>query len=219
MMWKWIAGALCLGFLFSCNATRVVKPLDKGEWQVGADVGGPVVNGSVLPLSGLHFAHGMHERLSFFGGLHTTALAFQTLQLDFGWCYGVAKQKGFRPGVSINTVFNPMLGLRSGAFRLYPEISPNLYWEIGEKHMIYAGMANWFDPTYGKVEIGKGYIWNPAFQLGYRLQLKRINLCAEYKLLNANKDLKIPQATVNTWTGKGAQGFYISFNYRLNTIK
>jgi len=202
----------------ACTTTRVVKPLDKGETQIGLDLGGPFVNGSMLPLSSLHFAHGIHEKLSFFAGIHTTTLAFQTLQLDFGWCYGVKEQNGIIPGISINTVFNPAISLRDAAFRLYPEITPNFYWELKEKHLFHLGWSNWLDPTFGKVEIGQGHFWNPGLQAGYRFEMKHFVLAAEYRLLNFNKTLKIPQATVNTWTGKGGQGIYFSINYRFNRL-
>lgn len=203
----------------SCTTTRVVKPLEKGEVQLGLDVGGPIVNTQMLPLSSLHFAYGVHDKLSFFGGIHTTTLAFQTLQLDFGWCYNVLEQDGFKPGISVNAVFNPMLSLRNADFRLFPEISPNLYWELGEKHLLHLGMINWFDLTPGTVDIGNSAVWHPSFQVGYRFEMKRFVFAADYRILNINKEIVVPQANVPTWTGGGGQGIYFSVNYRFNRLK
>jgi hypothetical protein len=42
--------------LASCNTTRVVKPLEKGETRIVVDFGGPVV-GIPLPLSSISLAH------------------------------------------------------------------------------------------------------------------------------------------------------------------
>ena len=30
--------------LFSCNSSRIIKPLDKGETQIGANLGGPLIS-------------------------------------------------------------------------------------------------------------------------------------------------------------------------------
>ena len=210
-------GLLCI--MGACTTTRVVKPIEKNEVQIGLDAGGPYVNGSMLPLTSLHMAYGMRDDLSFFAGVHGTALGFQTLQLDFGWCFQYREQEGLLPGMSINTVFNPMIGLRQGSFRLYPELSPNFYWELRDRHLLHVGMANWFDLTPGKIEIGEGSLWHPGLQLGYRYQMKRFVLAAEYRLLNFNKELVIPQATVNTPIGMGGHGAYFTVNYRIHSKK
>lgn len=212
----------CIAMLLSitaCTTTRVVKPIEKNELQIGLDVGGPFVNKQLLPLSSLHMAYGVHENLSFFSGIHGTTLAFQTVQVDFGWCYQFREQEGIVPGMSVNTVFNPMMSLRSGSFRLYPELTPNFYWDLNDKHLFHLGMTNWLDFTAGKVEIGEGAFWHPGAQLGYRYEMKRWVLAAEYKLLNFNKQLQIPQATVNTPVGRGGHGIYFTLNYRIHSRK
>lgn len=212
----WALVLLCTG---ACTTTRVVKPIEKNEWQIGLDVGGPFVNKQLLPLSSIHMAYGINDRLSFFSGIHGTTLAFQTLQLDFGWCYEYKEQKGKIPGMSINTVFNPMMSLRSGSFRLYPELTPNFYWELKDKHLFHVGLSNWFDFSQAQVEIGEGAFWHPGAQVGYRLETKRWVIAAEYRLLNFNKELQIPQATVSSPVGMGGHGAYLTLNYRIHSRK
>jgi hypothetical protein len=205
----------------ACTASRVVKPLEEKEVQIGLDVGGPRVNSQTIPLTSLHFAYGFRENLSMFGGIHTTTLGFQTIQLDFGWTYGVLDQKGIVPGIALNTVMNPMISLRDGAFRYYHELTPNFYWELGSKnkHLFHLGFNNWFDFAPGTFEIGEGHIWHPSLQAGYRYQMKRFVLAAEYRMLNINKEIVVPQATVPNLIGSGGHGFYFSVNYRFNHLK
>ena len=211
---------LCLGFLgltligFSCTATRVVKPLEKKEAQVGFDYGGPYVNDGMVPLMSVHGAYGVSNRLSAFGGLHVTTLAFQALQLDIGASYGVSKQDGLIPGVSFNGVLNPVISLRDGQSRIYPEFTPNAYWELGRTQLVHLGFTNWFDLYSSQNDIEKGTLMHPSLNLGYRASIRRFVLAAEFKWLSFNQELKIPQATINTLNGKGGYGVYFSASYR-----
>jgi len=216
---RFIGAMTMLICIAACTTTRVVKPIEENEVQIGLDVGGPFVNEQLLPLTSVHVAYGLHENLSFFSGLHATTMAFQTIQLDFGWCYQYRAQEGLLPGMSVNSVFNPMMSIRSGSFRLYPEITPNFYWDIKDRHLFHLGMSNWLDFTAGKVEIGEGAFWHPGAQLGYRFEMKRWVLATEYRLLNFNKSLQIPQATVNTPVGRGGHGIYFTLNYRIQAKK
>lgn len=218
MCWK--AGVLALSILgFSCTATRVVKPLEKKEIQIGVDAGGPFVNGGLVPLTSVHAAYGISERLSAFGGLHLTTMAFQTLQLDLGACYGVSQQDGFIPGVTLNTVLNPLVSLRDRQSRFYPELTPNAYWQLGEKHLLHVGLAHWFDFYTSQYDIGEGKLLHPSVNIGYRANLRRLVLAAEFKWLSFNQEHKIPQATVNSLGDRGGYGLYLSTSYRFNYLK
>ena len=69
-----------------CNATRVVKPLDKGEKQLAAGFGGPgiIYTGAPIPvpLTSVSYAHGLDTGLTLSAGLHTTSAAFGVIQSD-----------------------------------------------------------------------------------------------------------------------------------------
>ncbi|MBI3141617.1 MAG: hypothetical protein HYZ16_02195 [Bacteroidetes bacterium] len=205
--------------LSGCATTRVVAPLPKGEWRAGVDGGGPLVNNAVLPLLGLHSAYGIKDNLTIFSGLQITSLAFQTLHMDLGACKGLYKPAHWRPGLSLSGVLNPLVSLRDGSWRIYPELNPTAYWKVASKHLLYVGLPQWFDPWKNSVEIGKGHFWHPSAQLGFRFEFSKWALAAEYKLLNINKKLTVPQATVNNWTGSGAQGLYLSIQLRLSNAK
>ncbi|MCB0739065.1 MAG: hypothetical protein KDC92_16265, partial [Bacteroidetes bacterium] len=210
-MLKHLLPILALGAVISsCSTTRVVKPLKRGDWEVGANYGGPYVNSGMLPMTGLYFAHGSRDHISIFGGVQTTTMAFNTLQLDFGVCHLITNQNGLKPGISLNAVINPMIGFRDASFRLYPELTPNFYWDLDPegKHLVYGGFTNWFDPTYGKAVYEKGKLWHPALNVGYKLNLPKFTASIEGKWLNYNKQLSIPQATVNSINGNGGLGIY-----------
>ena len=87
---------LATGALVSCNITRVVKPLPKGEHQVGTSFGGAVIklgNAPItIPLSNISYAYGVAENTSIFTGIHTTAMLFGVLQTDMGATYQLIKQ-------------------------------------------------------------------------------------------------------------------------------
>lgn len=205
--------ALLFAVFSSCNTMRVVKPIEKGETQIGFDLGGPVVNGALLPLVGAHYAKGHSEKLSYFAGFQGTTMGFLTLQNDFGLTYLLNPQKNFIPGISVSPVLNTLIGFRDGSFRLYPELSASAFWEIKKQHLLYFGTTNWFDISYGESEFNRGRLLHPALQAGYQVNIKRFNVRAECKWLNYNKELLIPQATINTIGQNGGLGFYLSFNY------
>ena len=81
-MKKWIGLLVGSWLMIGCNASRVISPLDEGEWRVGGHYGGPEVSGITLPLTSLYVAHGKTSTTSEYLAIHTTALAFQALQLE-----------------------------------------------------------------------------------------------------------------------------------------
>lgn len=217
-----LLGAGFLGLVligFSCTTTRVVKPLEKKEIQVGLDYGGPLVNDGVVPLLSAHGAYGISDKLSAFGGVHVSTLGFQGLQLDLGVNYGVSKQDGLIPGVSFNGVLNPVIALRDGQTRIYPEFTPNAYWELGKSHMLHIGYTNWLDLYAVDTDLRKGLLLHPSLNIGYRATIGHFILATEFKWLSFNQALKIPQATINTIGSNGGYGLYFSASYRFNLKK
>lgn len=205
--------------LTACHTTRVVEPLEQGEWQVGGNIGGPFVNGGLLPMTSIHAAHGLKESLSLFGGIQTTTLAFQTLQLDLGAHYGLLKPNGAIPGVGVNGVLNPMIGFRDGDFRLYPEFNPVVYWQLGNEalqHHVFLSQTSWFDLHTGKRVYNKGTLWHPAYSLGYQLKMSQFQVTLEARWIKPGSPLLIPQAEVNQLGNGGGYGVYLSFAFRFN---
>ena len=78
----------------ACNASRIVSPLEKDEWRIGAALGGPQVSSQRLPLMSIYTAKGITEEKSFYSGLQILNLGFQSLQLDAGLLTRLKKHEG-----------------------------------------------------------------------------------------------------------------------------
>ena len=82
---------------FSCTPSRVIRPLAAKEIQVGASLGGPIINfaGAKIPVpfTSLYAAYGLDSSRSIFGGVHTTAAAAGVAQIDIGLTQSLWRKK------------------------------------------------------------------------------------------------------------------------------
>ena len=212
---NYIALAFVPALLFiSCNTTRVVKPLAKGETRVAVDLGGPVV-GFPIPMSSISAAYGASEKLSVFGGFHATTLAYNALQFDAGVNYSLLETNKWKPGISGSLILNPIIDLRVGNSSIFPETAFNFYWLLKDRHVPFIGLTNWYDIAKGAVELEKGKLMHPALYLGYNYEGAKWIFGIEAKWLNFNKTLMIPQVEHTSIGGKGAAGVYFKAAYRI----
>ncbi len=200
--------------LFSCNATRVVKPLEQGETRIGADLGGPII-GFPVPLSSISVARGISDKLSVFAGFHATTLAWHSIQLDAGVNYSLLEPNDWKPGITGNAILNPIISLRDGESSIFPETAFNFYWQLKENHIPYFGITNWYDIAKGTVELEKGKLMHPALYFGYNYEGPKWIFGIEAKWLNFDKTLMIPQVDHTSIGGNGAAGVYIKAAYRI----
>lgn len=137
--------------MYACNSSRIIKPLDKGETQIGANVGGPLISMDgiplFIPLSSIYVAHGYREKTTAFASVQTTALLFGVLQTDLGFTHQLFAQKNkWLPGVSISPIANMMVDHWEGNFRFYPQLDLNVYWNYHNKpHYFYLTNNNWIE--------------------------------------------------------------------------
>lgn len=215
-LFKVFAGTsiLMVLLLSSCNASRVVSPIEAGEWRIGGAVGGPTVNTSRLPLMSVYAAHGHSENQTRYAGLALTSLGFQSLQLDAGTLQRIIPGSGGTPEVNANLGGNLLVSFRDGATRVYPHIGLQSVWTY-KKFMPYIGTENWIDPTYGLVDGKKGSLIHPSLHSGIRYLSKRFEFGVEGKWLNPTRSFVIPQQTVPTLLGRGAYGLYYTLAFRL----
>lgn len=159
-----------------CSNSRIVQPLAKGQHQVSAHFGGPVIKFAgapvPLPLTSLSYAHGVSESFTAFGGVGLTAAAFGNLHLDVGGTQGILKPKGFRPGVSASVDFH-IIANKSNLFFM-PQLDLNTYWLVGKHNSLaYFCINNNFDPSAtrssGEPQTTK---WLPSAVLGYTFRNK-----------------------------------------------
>jgi hypothetical protein len=198
----------------------VVKPLDKGEKQIGFSIGGPVIGFGGLtiptPMSSLSMAYGLKESTSVFGGLHTTSLAFGTFQIDAGITKGILIQKNAMPGLSASFVTNFMLDKWEKNFSFYPELDANIYWNYGKnKHLLYLGTTNWFELRGAKAhDEVQNNAWLSTINLGNTWHRKKMNFTLEYKLM---APLQVNDQTVvdyRVFMNKGVNGAFFTVSRR-----
>ena len=133
----------------SCTSQKIVRPLETGEQQVSANLGGPLIGFGGLtipvPLTSVNYARGLSDSLTIHGGLQTTSLLYKTLQVDAGATYGLLKPDGWKPGLSASASLNFLTDFREGNPKLYPQLDANAYWDYGTNHFMYVGITNWIE--------------------------------------------------------------------------
>lgn len=200
----WVILAACIA---SCTPTKIVVPLEEGQWQTGATLGRPQINTGSLPLLGVYAAKGMSATTTAYGAAQLSSALFGTVQLDAGVVKGIRPSQGFTPGFSFSYGGNLFVSSRDFATRIYPEAGANMFWQQGP-HILNVSANSWLDPTWFLAEYGIGQIFAPSFGAGYRLRYKWLELQAEYKLVNPTREIHIPQASVPSTLGLGGRGLY-----------
>lgn len=140
--------------LYSCAPSRLIKPINKGEKQINASLGGPLINyaGTTIPIpfTSLTYAYGLEDNTTLYGSLHSTSLLFGVLQSEVGLVYQLKQPdslKFYKLGVSVSPSLNFMIDRWQGNFRFYPKYDFNIYskWSKKRNHLAYLGFSNWFD--------------------------------------------------------------------------
>jgi hypothetical protein len=211
---------LAVAFLASrCAPTRVVRPLEKGEQQIGLSLGGPVIKfaGAAIPIpmTSLSYARGITGSLTAFGGVALTDLAFGNAHIDLGVTKGLLSPSGWRPGVSISPSLHYITQWKTGDARLYPVLDANAYWNVTAKNnTAYVGLSNWFELTalrpHGELQKD---IWIPSTQFGYIFNGRgnmRYTLEGRY-MAWFNDNVKLVPDYVSP-TSTGALGIYFGIN-------
>ena len=200
--------AIALGyFVVSCAPSKIVAPLEQGNWQAGATLGRPEINEGSLPVLGIYAAKGVANNRTIYGGMGLSSSLFGAIQLEGGVVKGLVASKGWMPGYSISYGANAFMSARNGDFRLYPDAGANMYWKKGP-HIAHLSANTWVDPTWFLSRYGQGQILAPSLGAGYRFRYKWLEVQAEYKLVNPSRELMVPQADVPGIAGLGGRGFY-----------
>ena len=177
-----------------CAPTQMVKPLYKGENQVTAHFGGPLIKFSgapiPLPFASVHYARGLTDKTTAFGGIGLTQAAFGVVQVDLGVTQGILTPKGARPGFSVTPDLFLMYDVWQKNIRVYPTLDANAYWDIGkQKSTAYVGITNWFELN-GKRAFDEPQpdAWLQGFHAGYVLRHNSWNFTLQTSFLAPFKD-------------------------------
>lgn len=180
---------VCICCCMACAPARMVKPLDKGQWAAGANLGGPLVNFAGLdipvPFSAVYGAYGLTQRSTIYTGVHITSAAFGNLQTDVGILTGLMTPDRWRPGLSIGVGLNSISRFQTNDHRFYPAIDLHAYWMYGKREStIYTGVNNWID-LYNQAGANDDQynLWLPAIHLGHIWNRGKWDLSLELKYL------------------------------------
>lgn len=205
--------------LFSCAPVRLVKPLEKGEKAIGANLGGPLINfaGAPIPLpyTSAFMAKGITEKTSVFGGVHLTALAFGVAQIELGACRQIWGNPAKNIGFSVSPALHVAVDKWEWNTRFWPQLDAQFYKTFQNQSYFYAGIGNWFEPTRVRPhnEVQEQF-WFMYPQLGYRWGKKQWNYGLETKWVGPNIKNQPNVADYIGVNHHGAVGIYFSIMRR-----
>lgn len=214
---KYLLYIIMVFLLFSCSPSRFVKPLAKKQHAAGLSLGGPLFKygKTTIPMPFLtaNYGYGIDSSLTCFAGLNITSALFGTIQLEPGITKQVLKQKKYFPAISISPLITILYHDRK-AFKLYPQLDINAYWEYGKrKNFFYMGIDNWFELSRTR-SLGEKqpHHWILTPFAGHSFAGKKWNLNLEVKIIAPNlSNRKLVVEYQTPIKNNGAFGVYIGY--------
>lgn len=215
-------------FTVGCAPSRFVEPLEKEQWSVGGNVGGPMITpiGAPIPtpLTAVEVGYGLQDDLTVYGGLHVTSLLFGTGQIDFGATYKFLDQEKYVPNLSASLGGNFAYSPKAKSARFWPTLDFNMYWNYGDRNSyFYVGMNNYFDltSTIAFEQPQRNHVvFSPQIGHVFKATNNRYQLFAEVKFIapyKNNKPVFTPYFSV--LGNAGATGVYIGFRKMIGNKK
>jgi hypothetical protein len=192
-----------------------VKPLAKKEQAASFSFGGPVIGfaGASIPIpfTTLSYGRGLTDKMTVYGGLHLTSLAFGNIQFDFGGTYGLwqRERQGLTGGLTLQTAVAPG---KQNTVRLWPTAELNYYYQPGKgSSYLYGGLNSWFEAS-GKKSYNQVQPRHviPNVQLGYMIVKTKIQHQFELKYLGIGIPNLPGVVDYRGIGGKGSIGIYYS---------
>lgn len=217
---KHIPGFVLVAILASCNVSRVVKPLEKGEKQLGAAVGGPgiIFAGAPLPLplTSVTYSHGLDTGFTVTGSVQTTSLLFGVAHIDATAGIRVFESKTQKSGITASPGFHLMYDFFEGNFRNYPQLEALSWWQYGEKpNLFYGGLGTWIElvreKAYGEIQENE---FLPYLSLGHQFNRPRWSFTTEIKYLGFQHSTSDIVVDYISPFNQGAVGFYFGMSRR-----
>lgn len=205
----------------SCNVTRVVKPLEKGEQRISGNFGGVGVDFRGLPipvpLTAVNYQKGIDTNVTFTAGIHTTSALFGVFQTDLGLGIGAYKSASEKFGVSISPLLNVLYDIHENNLRLYPQLDATSWWKYSEKpHMFYGSFGTWIELQKAKAHLQvQDNELMPFITVGHQFIGEKWDVQLELKYVGFQHDNR---SLVPDYIGPshyGAAGFFIGVGRRL----
>jgi hypothetical protein len=201
----------------SCAPSRFVKPLDKKQSAANISLGGPLIKyGSAtipIPFLTADYGYGIDSTLTAFASFNITSALYGNFQMEIGATKQLIYQKKYFPALSTTIQINPIFRNKD-AFKIYPQIDLNLFWEYGKrKNYFYLGASNWFELS-KKRTLGESqqnhWMFSPV--LGHSFNGKKWNVNIEAKVIALNlSNEKIVVDYVTPLKTRGAFGIYLGY--------
>lgn len=216
-MYKRLFIILCCLAAYSCAPSHFVKPLEKKQHAANITLGGPLIKFGTatipIPFITATYGYGIDSTLTGFASLNVTSALYGNLQLELGATKQVLKQKNYFPALSFNPVVN-IIYHDSKAYKLYPQLDINAFWEYGKKkNFFYIGVNNWFELSSKKAyDLKQQNKWFVSPMIGHTFSGKKWNFNIEAKVIAphlSNKDIVVEYQT--PLKDKGAFGIYFGY--------
>ena len=208
----WLAIVPLLFYAAGCGVTQPVRVIERDEVRVTTSFGGPVVPSAVptvvIPYGTVGAMVGVSEGVTVTGNLHVPLVALETVGIDGGAAVRIVRENGFIPEVTAKGTALVVTDFTPGSYRLFPQVSLNGSYGIGESLLGYAGLENMFQFT------GTEHFFFGPFA-GLEISLsRRFALQGEAKWMAANIDTRNGlfegQAS---FRGKGYFGLFLGASY------
>ncbi|MBU3700261.1 MAG: hypothetical protein FGM33_09705 [Candidatus Kapabacteria bacterium] len=133
-----------LAALSGCSMVQPVRVLQKGASAITTSIGGALVPESsptgVVPYATAGYAYGVSEDVTLHGSAHLLLAAFGVAGVDLGARMRLMPESGAIPELTFGAQIIGFGGIaRSAPVRLYPNLTLNASWSVGESSLIYAG--------------------------------------------------------------------------------
>lgn len=171
--------AIVMSMLIGCSAVQPVRVLDKGSSAITASLGGAVVPSStptgLVPYLTAGYAYGASDDVTVHARAHLTMAAFGVAGLEAGASLRALRQNEAIPELTLGMqLFGFASIARTAPARLYPNVTANASWNVGESSLAYVGshLTLQLDPWRGLISPFAGYQFSVSNSV--RLQVETI---------------------------------------------
>ena len=207
---------LCTLILSGCASSRIVQPLNQGQWQATISTGGPIIKGedSTLPLglSSFSAAYGATQHTTVFVGMGLSTEVHDLHHFDAGITHELLTPFDYQPGITVTPQLNVFRDKAGKDTLFYPQFDINAYWLSDYRHdFYYVGMSNWIELNSKKAHQQKQTDhWIPSIHAGYTLQERNYGLNLELKYIAPNKNNQNQLIDYVGIKNQGVLGVYLS---------
>ena len=208
---------VCVSFLFfDCGTTQPVRVLDEGTTKVSASLGGPLIplGKATIPVPYLTAGvqHGFSPSLTMTGNVHLLTALLGDVGADAGVARRFVRQDEWVPELTAKAQLYFFYDAKRGNNpRLFPLLTANASYLLGESTLLYCGTDNLFqfeEPA---------YFLSPFAGIQFPLS-RRVEMQIESKWMaaNANTEHGVMEGH-NSINGRGNIGAFLGFHYLLTT--